>query len=102
MFKKLDFSPVEVEHDSFDINYELPLSEQIDLLTEDLFQVNYDDKYILDLGWYSSCSSEGRFRIVVVKDFDCSNPIFSKECSRLDELDAYIQQGVNLIKSLIK
>lgn len=101
MFKKLDFSPGKVEHDSFDINYELPLVDQIDWLTEDLFQVNYDDKYMLDIGWYSSFPSLGGFRIVVVKDFDWSNPIFSKECSRQDELDCYVQEGVNLIKSLI-
>lgn len=99
MFKKLDFSPGEVEHDSFDINYELPLVDQIDWLTEHLFQVNYDDEYILDIGWYSSLSSPGKFRIAVVKDFNWSNPIFSKECSRLGELDCYVQEGVNLIKS---
>ncbi len=98
MFENLDFTPGRVTYNDLCINLELPLVDQTNALKEDLFQVEYDKNYVLDIGWYPSFSPLGSFRILIVKDFDWENPVFERVCCTIDELVLYVQECANTIK----
>ncbi|MDQ2088142.1 hypothetical protein RBH29_17085 [Herbivorax sp. ANBcel31] len=101
MFENLDFTPGKVVYNDFDINHEIPLSEQIYSLKEDLFQVNYNNKYVIDIGWYPEFKTIGEFNIVIIKDFDWENPIEKKTCKDIKTLKLYLQDFRLKVKNLI-
>ena len=46
---------------------------------EDLLQVQFfNEKYILDVGWYSTTGKNGKFKVYVIKNYDWENPLFTK------------------------
>jgi hypothetical protein len=102
MFGDLDFSPGKVVYNDFDISKEKPLSEQIYSLKEDLFQVNYDEKYIIDIGWHPEFTTKGNFKICVIKDFDWANPVFIKKTKDLEKLKSYMVESISVVNEYIR
>ena len=103
MFENIDFGKgVSKKYIDFDVNKDIPLEEQIDLLKEDLLQVNYDNNYLIDVGWYPEFDEEGIFRVSVIKDYQWDNPILQKSCRDLSLLDEYMHECINIIESKIK
>ena len=98
MFEKLDFTPGKIAYDDFNADPETPLTDQTDLLKEDMFQVMYDDQYIIDVGWYPSFSQDGSFQIVIIKDFNWSEPVCKRECRDMAELDGYMKACAEMVK----
>jgi len=45
-----------------------PLEHQLDELKEDLAQVRFGARTVLDVGWYPEFSSNGKFVVLVVRD----------------------------------
>ncbi|TYQ15358.1 UNVERIFIED_CONTAM: hypothetical protein Cloal_1801 [Acetivibrio alkalicellulosi] len=101
MFEDLDFTPGNVVYNDFDINDKMPLSKQIYSLKEDLFQVNYNNKYIIDVGWYPEFNKSGKFNIVIIKDCNWEKPIEKKSCNDIKTLKVYIEEFSLKVKSLI-
>lgn len=99
MFEKKWFEPGKVVFDDMQIDENASLDSQIDNLKEDLYQVNYDDKYIIDVGWFPSFSLNGHFRVVIIKDFDWESPIFQKKCRTFIELREFVEEAANIAKS---
>lgn len=102
MFKNINFEPGVVVYNSFDINTDVPLKEQIFSLKEDLFQVNYFDKYLIDVGWYPEFDEAGSFNICIVEIYNWSDLIFQKKCKDLNQLNQYMLESVNLINKFLK
>lgn len=100
MLKSLNFEPGKIIFDEFNITTDLPLDKQIDLLKEDLFQVDFFDKYILDIGWYPEFSAKGQFVICLVKDFDWEKPIARECCRDLEKLVTMVREMVDYLKML--
>lgn len=98
MFDIIQFAPGIVVYDDMKIDPKKSLESQIDNLKEDLFQVNYIDKFIVDVGWFPSFSIDGHFRVVAIEDYNWESPIFQKTCRTLVELDEYLEEAVNFIK----
>jgi hypothetical protein len=88
-------------YNEYHIRLDKPLSEQIWELNEDILQLQIEDKYIIDLGYYPSHSLKGRFKIVVIKDYDWSSPIWIKTCKNPDFLVKHVQEAVDVVKDLI-
>jgi hypothetical protein len=88
-------------YNEYHIRLDKPISEQIWELNEDILQLQIDDKYIIDLGYYPSHSLKGRFKIVVIKDYDWSSPIWIKTCRNPDFLVKHVQEAVDVVKDLI-
>jgi hypothetical protein len=63
-------------------------------LKEDLFQISYENDYIIDVGWYPEFSVKGNFRIVVVKDYNWDTFIIEKKCKDLNTLDQLMKKCV--------
>ncbi|MGG0658294.1 hypothetical protein [Rummeliibacillus pycnus] len=102
MFKNINFEPGEVVYNGLDFNIEVPLKEQLFSLKEDLFQVNYYDKYLIDVGWYPEFDEAGSFNICIVENYNWSDLIFQKKCKEIKQLNQYMLESVNLINKLLK
>ena len=99
MFEKINFERGKIVYNDFQINKDKPLEEHFDSLKEDLFQVNFDEKYLIDVGWFPSFSEDGRFQIVVIKDFEWENPILKKSCRTFHQLEDYMLECVVIVSS---
>ena len=74
--------------------------EAIDQLEfeEDLLQVSFfDEKYILDVGWYPNPRKNGVFKVYVIKNYDWENPLFTRSHRDINHLIPIIEQGINCI-----
>jgi hypothetical protein len=101
MFEEINFHPGNVVFDDFKLESKIPLIEQMEFLKEDLFQVNYLERYIIDIGWYPSFEESGNFRIAVIENYEWDNPLIVKKCNSLQELKQFIQECVHLINELL-
>lgn len=82
------------------VNFNTPYSEQIYNLTEDLLQVEYDNGYILDVGWYPEFDINGCFKVCAVKNCEWDKPIFSANCGNKSELENAVNRAVEIIKGV--
>lgn len=57
------------------IDFDKSISDQINRLDEDLFQLIFNNGYIIDIGWYPSFEKDGQFIIQLVSDGDWGNPV---------------------------
>lgn len=102
MFENVNFEPGRVVYNDFNLNPNASLESQINSLKEDLFQINYYDEYIIDVGWYPEFDEEGSFRICVIKDFDWEAPLFSKRCRDISSLNQLMYECINLVSGLMQ
>lgn len=98
MFEKIQFESGKVVYDDMKINPNKSLESQVDNLKEDLLQVNYDDKFIVDIGWFPSFSQDGHFRVVVIENFNWERPIFQKTCRTPVELKDCFEEAINIVR----
>ena len=77
-----------------------PIDAERDFLGEDLIQVVLDSGVALDVGWYPSFSSDGWFRIVVVRNEAWDTPALVRECRTLSELSGAFADSLGLARSL--
>lgn len=101
MLTKIDFFPGIIIHSNIDIDPNIPLENQVESLKEDLFQVNYADKYLIDIGWYPSFSIEGCFKVMIIKDFDWFNPVKEKETRDIEELISVVKEYVKFVRKVL-
>lgn len=65
---------------------------------EDLLQVQFfNEKYILDVGWYPHIGRNGKFKVYVIKNCDWQNPLFIKSDNTINDLITTIKQGIKCI-----
>lgn len=102
MFEIMNFKTGKIIYDDFDINPKVSLESQIDLLKEDLFQVNYNDEYIVDVGWFPEFNENGSFRICVIKDFNWEVPLYEKRCRDINLLNQFMCECIDLITDTVR
>lgn len=98
MFEKFSFSPGTITYNDFDIDPRLPINEDNDALKEDMFQVEYPNNYIIDVGWYSGVK---KFIIYIIKDCNWEEPIFKKLYINLKDLEMGMEECTRLVKELV-
>lgn len=99
MIKDLDYGKnVSTKYIDFDIDPNLPLSEQNSALKENMVQIVYKNNYTLDVGWYGGIN--GAFTIMIVKDYDWDNPIIKEESTDLDGLKVALEKCIEHINKL--
>jgi len=87
-------------YDSFNIELDRPLAEQLDELDEDIIQLEVDNTYIINLGYYPSHTIEGEFQVKIMKQFDWKQAIWTKTSKTPHGLLAILQEAVNEVKKL--
>lgn len=100
MIDNIDFGEGNVVFNDLIIDKNEPLSMQLESLKEDLLQVNYSNKYILDIGWYPEFDIEGQFTISVIADYNWEKPLLLKECNTVEKLEKDINQCIYFINSI--
>lgn len=66
-------------------------------LKEDLFQVNFNDGYTIDLGWYNG-GMDGTFKLFIVKDEDWGSPIWYKAFEDIMIINNALFEAMKVIK----
>lgn len=93
---------------SFDFRGGIVIYNDLDVedlyLKEDLLQVEYAvnefSKILVDLGWYGDeAEQKGIFKILVLKDSDWDNPIYTMEFESLDDLRIYLNDAIEFAVS---
>ena len=69
-------------------------AEQAAELKEDLVQVSYGERSLLDIGWYPSFEEDGEFIVSVICDEDWDSPVFSRSCQDWDNLKDLVREAV--------
>lgn len=86
-----------VSFNDFIINKTIPLEAQLDNLKEDMLQIEFSDGYLLDVGWRPSFSKNGEFKIVLIKDFNWDEPVYSGSAKNIIELETEIEIAIDNI-----
>lgn len=71
-----------------------PLEKQLDELKEDLAQVRFGARTVLDVGWYPEFRSNGEFVVLVVRDGAWDTPIFNEAATDIASLCAVVKRAV--------
>lgn len=91
-----------ITYNVFDINENIPLTDQIDSLREDLIQIEYGERFTLDIGWQPDFDLNGYFIVRVILDKDWEDPVSIAECNTLPELKKLIESAAILIHEQLK
>ncbi len=83
-----------ITFDEFPIDLDQPLRDQIDLLQEDLIQIEFPKKIVVDVGWYPSWDPSGHFQVVVVRDGDWKSPLLFMQAKDLSTLALHIHAAI--------
>lgn len=78
---------------------DMPLTQQLDGLKEDLAQIKYPHLIILDIGWYPEFSIDGAFSVSVVKESEWEQPLFRERCTSVDALLKCLLRAVEVADS---
>lgn len=98
MLTGVDFATGEITfNDLVFIDPTVPLVDQVDDLKEDMLQVSYPDESLIDVGWYPSFDPEGKFRVVVVRDFNWESPIYRVWCASVADLREALLEAVAIV-----
>lgn len=95
----IDFSEKNgtVVFDDFNISENTSLSEQVYELKEDILQITFQNWSILDVGWRPSFEINGSFKLLLIKDYNWDNPIYSDSLSSVSELKKSIGIAISKI-----
>lgn len=95
----IDFSEKNgtVVFDDFNISENTSLSEQAYELKEDMLQITFPNWSILDVGWRPSFEINGSFKLLLIKDYNWDNPIYSDSLSSVSELKKSIEIAISKI-----
>lgn len=100
--QNINFGCGKVTYNDFDIELNIPIENQLYSLKEDLIQVDYDERYIIDIGWYPEFSLDGSFRIVAIENYDWGSPLFTYSCKTLEQLHSAIEESVDRVEKLLR
>ena len=91
-----------ITFDGLDLDENIPLLDQINVLREDMLQIKYGKRFVLDVGWRQSFDPNGCFIVVVILDRDWMNPVFEGKCRSIPELKKMIESAAILIHEQLK
>jgi hypothetical protein len=94
----LKFAGGTITHDDLSLLQEGAVSEQVDLLKEDMLQVEFAGGFLLDVGWYPEFDAAGGFRINVIRYYDWNRPVVALMAYETAELLEKLDIAQNAIK----
>lgn len=92
----IDFKAGRITYNEFHVNFNLPFSEQEDCLTEDLLQVEYENGYLIDLGWYPEYDETGKFILQLINNGNWKNPIYKKQSRDWEQLKKSLIKAIDM------
>ena len=95
--KKLNILDGIIVYNDFDIQENIPFEKQWYSYKEDMLQVQFGDRFILDVGWYPEDDQNGNFTVLAIENQDWMNPVSQIKCKTLDELKKAIEKTAKVI-----
>ncbi len=92
----------DIVYNDFDIDENLSFEEQKYSYKEDILQITFGDRFILDVGWRREFNPAGHFVIKVIQDKDWLNPVSKIKCKTLSKLKKAIESSASLIHDQLK
>lgn len=102
IIEEIDFSPgMILYNDLLYINPNIPLIQQVSLLSEQMLRVEYayNHHYLIEVGWYVEANQKGHFKIDLLKSFG-DDPFNSQKTTDLKTLCEYVKKGIEIIRKL--
>lgn len=96
---KINLQAGKIIYNEFHIDFKKPFSEQLDALMEDLVQIDYEDGYLIDLGWHPEYNPQGNFFVQVIKDYNWEKPIYKQQSSDGKQLKELLLKAIDIIKN---
>ena len=94
------FYPGKVNYNTFNIDFDKPYIVQLDELNEDLIQVEYNENYLLDIGWHPEGDENGKIIIQLIHNDEWDNPIVKEENAEIESLLKSINRIMAVIESI--
>ena len=88
-----------VTYYDFDIDESISFEEQKYSYKEDILQIKFGDRFILDVGWYPEFESQGNFLISAIQDNDWMDPVLKTKCYTLEDLMKAIESTAIFIQN---
>ena len=86
-----------ITYNDFDIDPNIPFETQKYSFKEDILQIEFGERFVLDVGYSPEFEPDGNFIIQAIQDNDWMNPISRIKCNTLDTLKKSIEKTVQLI-----
>lgn len=101
MLDRLNFLEGTITYDNFSwINSSNIYLDHLEDLSEDLLQVTFfDERYILDVGWYPEFNANGQFILQVIYNYNWEKPFYIEKTKDLQILMDSIHKAIALIHS---
>ncbi len=100
--KKLNILDGVITWNSFDLDENRSFDDQEFLLTEDMLQITFGDRFTLDVGWQPDLDPKGSFVVYAIQDEDWDNPLLKKTCNTFSELKKTIEDTAIFIDKMRK
>ncbi len=94
------FAPGKVIYNCFSISFEKAFDQQLESLTEDLIQVEYEQGFIVDIGWYPEYDPKGSLVVQLIKDENWDKPVEKAIVANMDEMRDAIKRMKSVISIL--
>jgi hypothetical protein len=75
-----------IVYNDFSIFPNIPFSNQKYSFKEDILQIKFGKRFLLDVGWKPEFEKKGQFIIQAIIDEDWLNPLLEKKCKSLAQL----------------
>ena len=86
-----------IVYDGFDIDENIPLEQQVSSLREDMLQIKFGERFVLDVGWRPDFEPDGYFIVYAIQDKDWEAPLLKKKCYSLKTLKKAIEKCAEII-----
>ena len=94
--KTIDFKSGEITYNELHIDFSLPFSEQEKSLTEDLLLVEYENGYMIDLGWYPEFDEKGKFVLQLINNGNWEKPIYKKKSRKWTHIRKALLKAIDI------
>lgn len=91
-----------ITYNDFDIDESIPFETQWYMYKEDILQVTFGERFILDVGFYPEGDPNGNFIVRAVIDNDWMNYLSQIKCHNLSELKIAIERTTIFINEMRK
>lgn len=102
VFDKINIHQGEMAYNTFNIDLSKDPSSQIHELRQDLIQVVYGTRYVVDVGWYPMYKPEGFFLIYVVEDRDWDEPLLKLKVTKFDTFIQSLKEAIDFVDKFIQ
>ena len=89
-------------YNDFDIDEEIPFEKQKYSYKEDILQIKFGDRFLLDVGGLPEFEPDGYFIAQAIQDQDWLEPLLKEKCRTIPDLKMIIEKAAKIINKKMK